>query len=468
MAVARLSVGIGKKGKAAPHALYIAREEKYAKTDNDLEKLEFKGHGNMPEWAQNRPNFFWKMSDEHERKNGTTYREHVISLPRELTALQRHRLVTDWIEQEINDKHAYQYAIHNPPAVDGGEQPHLHLMFSERLRDSIEREPDIYFKRYNSKNPERGGAKKANTPKLSADRKADLIAQRERWETLCNKHLELSGSDARISMKSLKEQCIEREPFNLTMKQIKSDRYESVYKDLKQAERSSKLATEDVEDLIDVAAELKRLTQPTTAERAMNTANILFGNPMQAPVPRPKPQQTDLLQKDEAGRFASTPEPVTMTMTMQSRISNSEKDAAFLAHAIVYFHRMTKENKDEQEHENYYFDAEQQKELHELIDVLGDFRTRVGSIITLDTNNFHKDLERDIIKRINHSSEDIESSKELVQALDIALDPDAHRQRRDEQQNILEQQKSQIRASTASDNNEPVQTQIRSTMSRKP
>ena len=39
MAVARLSVGIGKKGKAAPHALYIAREEKYAKPDNDLEKL---------------------------------------------------------------------------------------------------------------------------------------------------------------------------------------------------------------------------------------------------------------------------------------------------------------------------------------------------------------------------------------------------------------------------------------------
>lgn len=305
MAVARLSVGIGKKGKAAPHALYIAREEKYAKTDDDLEKLEFKGHGNMPEWAQARPNFFWKMSDEHERKNGTTYREHVISLPRELTPLQRHRLVTDWIEQEINDKHAYQYAIHNPPAMDGDEQPHVHLMFSERLRDGIEREPDLYFKRHNAKNPERGGAKKANTPKLSADRKSELVAQRDRWEQLCNKHLELAGSDARISMKSLKEQGIEREPFNLTMKQIKSDRYKSVYKDLKQAERSSKLATEDVEDLIDVAAELERLTQPTTAERAMNTANILFGNPMQAPVPRPKPTQTDLLQKDEAGRFAT-------------------------------------------------------------------------------------------------------------------------------------------------------------------
>ena len=104
-------------------------------------------------------------------------------------------------------------------------------------------------------------------------------------------------------MKSLKDQNIDREPFNLTMKQIKSDRYESAYKDLKQAERSSKLATEDVEDLIDITAELKRLTQPSAAERAMNTANVLFSNSMK--LPKPKPQQSDLLQKAEAGRFAT-------------------------------------------------------------------------------------------------------------------------------------------------------------------
>ena len=159
MAVGRLSVGAGKKGKASPHAMYIAREEKYAKPDYDLEKLEFVGVGNMPEWAKDKPNFFWKMSDEHERVNGTSYREHVISLPRELTPDQRHDLILDWIEQEIGDKHAYQYAIHNPLASDGNEQPHCHLMFCERELDGIERAPDQYFKRYNSKNPERGGAK---------------------------------------------------------------------------------------------------------------------------------------------------------------------------------------------------------------------------------------------------------------------------------------------------------------------
>lgn len=409
MAVARLSVGIGKKGKAAPHALYIAREEKYAKTDDDLEKLEFKGHGNMPEWAQAKPSIFWKMSDEHERKNGTTYREHVISLPRELTPLQRHRLVTDWIEQEINDKHAYQYAIHNPPAIDGGEQPHVHLMFSERLRDGIEREPDLYFKRYNSKSPERGGAKKANTPKLSADRKAELVAQRDRWEQLCNKHLALSGTDARISMKSLKEQGIEREPFNLTMKQIKSDRYESVYKDLKQAERSSKLATEDVEDLIDVAAELRKLN-------TLKLTNNLFGSAMP---PMPQLAQTDQHQKADA-------EPFVLTIEDRAKIE------PVIAFPNDREHRVRWEyNEDENDP---YFEHKLDKNQH---DLLMQFKEENGLLVQdgefrqyrLDNIEFLKDPEK------------VAKNKDIIEML---LDPAEHRRKIKQDTPVVEQETVKI------------------------
>ena len=229
MAIGRLSVGIGRKGKASPHAQYIAREGKYAKPSYHEEKLENTGHGNMPKWAEHDPNYLWQMADEHERKNGTTYREHVIALPRELDENQRHELVKDWIKSEIGDKHAYQYAIHNPPAMDGGEQPHAHIMFSERLIDNVERDPDQYFKRHNSKNPEKGGAKKANTPKMSADRKAELKAMRDRWEKTCNSHLEKAGRYERISMKSLKEQGIDREPVNLTMVQIQKPEIRQAY-----------------------------------------------------------------------------------------------------------------------------------------------------------------------------------------------------------------------------------------------
>ena len=229
MAIAMLSVGVGSKGKASPHAQYIAREGKYEKENDSLEKLEHTGYGNMPQWAEHDPNYLWQMADENERKNGSTYREHVIALPRELNQEQRHELIKDWIKQEIGDKHAYQYAIHNPPAMDGKEQPHCHLMFSERTRDGIERDPDQYFKRYNSKNPEKGGAKKANTGLSHADRKADLLAQRERWEQTCNKHLELAGCYERISMKSLKAQGIEREPIDLTMSQLKNPEIKQAY-----------------------------------------------------------------------------------------------------------------------------------------------------------------------------------------------------------------------------------------------
>lgn len=260
MAIARLSVGTGSKGKAGPHAQYIAREGKYAKPDDDLEKLEFTGSGNMPRWAEHEPNYFWRMADEHERKNGSTYREHVIALPRELTPDQRHELILHWIAEEIGDKHAYQYAIHNSPALDGLEQPHCHLMFSERTIDDIERDPEQYFKRYNAKNPERGGAKKANTGLAHADRKADLLAQRERWERICNAHLERAGSDSRISMKTLAAQGIEREPVNIPMKQFKIPAVIDTYKQWLDTKAQYNKALEEQES-IDVAAELERLAE---------------------------------------------------------------------------------------------------------------------------------------------------------------------------------------------------------------
>ena len=260
MAIARLSVGIGKKGKASPHAQYIAREGKYEKGNDSLEKLEHTGHGNMPAWAEHNPNYFWQSADEHERKNGSTYREHVIALPRELDSEQRHDLIKDWIDQEIGDKHAYQYAIHNPPAMDGKEQPHAHIMFSERTRDGIERGPDQYFKRYNPKNPTKGGAKKANTGLAHAERKADLIEQRERWEKLCNAHLAQAGSAARISMKSLAEQGIDREPVNLTMRQFKIPAVIDTYKEWLKAKAEHLKALEEQES-IDVVAELERLAE---------------------------------------------------------------------------------------------------------------------------------------------------------------------------------------------------------------
>ncbi|MCL9358555.1 hypothetical protein MU767_23775, partial [Salmonella enterica subsp. enterica serovar Enteritidis] len=37
---------------------------------------------------------------------------------------------------------------HNPKAsIDGGEQPHAHIMMSQRINDGMERSPEQYFRR---------------------------------------------------------------------------------------------------------------------------------------------------------------------------------------------------------------------------------------------------------------------------------------------------------------------------------
>ena len=222
MATAHLSVKVGKSGKATPHAEYITREGKYAQRLEQGEKLEATESGNMPEWAQADPMAFWKAADQYERKNGYVYREHEIALPRELNAEQRAELVREWVRQELGERHAYTWAIHNKTALDGGEQPHVHLMFSERTNDGIQRDPSQYFKRYNPKHPERGGAKKHSEQGTYTERAEALKALRGRWESLHNAHIDryiskttiLNASRnhrAKISMKSLAEQGIDRQ-----------------------------------------------------------------------------------------------------------------------------------------------------------------------------------------------------------------------------------------------------------------
>lgn len=212
MASYHLNAKIGKKGKAAAHASYIARVEQYTGHPR-YEDLEVTAYGNMPQWAANNPSYFWKSSDEYERVNGSVYREIEIALPREMTAEQRLHLVQEFIKNEIGDKHAYQFAIHKPKAsLEKGDQPHAHIMYSERMRDGIARDPEQYFKRYNPNNPEKGGAKKFSGGKHQSELKAELINLRERWAKIQNKHLEKYQCTDRVDHRSFKDQGINREP----------------------------------------------------------------------------------------------------------------------------------------------------------------------------------------------------------------------------------------------------------------
>jgi len=199
------------EGSALEHSMYIQREGRF--TEEKYGQVVARGRANFPEWAHKDPNAFWKASDQFERANGTVYREYELALPRELSRDQQVALVQRFAEQELGSTRAYQWAIHAPMAKDGLEQPHVHLMFSDRQLDGIERSPEQFFKRYNAKHPERGGCRKATygANKIEAALVYEQI--RARWAKAQNLALEHEGLEVRVDHRSLRDQGIfDREP----------------------------------------------------------------------------------------------------------------------------------------------------------------------------------------------------------------------------------------------------------------
>jgi len=201
MASYHCTVRVGLKGKGASataHAAYIIRAGKYAARD-DVVAI---GSLNMPAWAAHNPEIFWMASDAHERDNGSTYREFELALPRELSLAQRIELVEDFITSALGGRHATQWAIHCPAAaLEGGEQPHAHIMYSERRLDGIARDPGQFFKRWNGKRPENGGCQKD-----SAGTEDRLLVTRKLWADIQNAHLARHGHDTRVDHRSLIDQ----------------------------------------------------------------------------------------------------------------------------------------------------------------------------------------------------------------------------------------------------------------------
>ncbi len=259
MASYHLTAKIGAKGKASAHAAYISREGKYSGRDR-YEDLEATSSGNMPKWAEQNPAHFWNAADEHERANGSAYREIEVALPRELTPDQRRALVEDFVHQELGDQHAFQWAIHTPKAaLEGGEQPHAHIMYSQRYMDGIERDPAQLFKRYNAKNPERGGAQKASGGKALGEMKDELLLTRQRWADVQNVHLARHGHVARVDHRSLADQGIERDPekhLGGSRVRTMADQDISALLERRVAEGAHERAQNSVTSLIDLSGDL--------------------------------------------------------------------------------------------------------------------------------------------------------------------------------------------------------------------
>lgn len=294
MAVAVVKFKNGKKGMGTPHFDYIMRDGKYAPKADDLERLVISDSGNMPSWATDDPKFFWNMADELERENGRIYKEHIIALPRELNDTQLTDLARALIKEHIGDKHPYSFAIHAPLATDGKEQPHLHFMYSERTLDGIERGSDTFFKRYNSKHPERGGCKKANLAMRKGEARQQAKELRQRIGDTINRHLELANRLERVDMRSKRD--IER----LELEQAQAELSQELL-ELEQLEQVADFTPSDLKDVLArlqlEQAEIVVKTQPErprTAQAYLDDLKRQLGQtvaPVEQPQTQPQPER---------------------------------------------------------------------------------------------------------------------------------------------------------------------------------
>ena len=208
MATYHLSLKNGIVGTAKNHVEYILRLGRYSDKSRK-EELKYQ-NSNLPHWANDAVEFFEK-ADIYERTNGRAYIEFEIALPNEIALQDNVNILERFIENNIGKNKVWAYAVHSKGAAfdDSQEQIHAHIMFSERIvTDEMEEalNPSKFFKRYNPKNPDRGGYKK---DRRYSDKKCssnNLKNVRKDWEILANKKYEEKNINKRISCESLKKQ----------------------------------------------------------------------------------------------------------------------------------------------------------------------------------------------------------------------------------------------------------------------
>lgn len=203
----------GRKTSATNHLNYINR-------DGQFKNLDKKNNSNkqvneciykenfLPAWAEGSAKKFWNSAEKYERANACVYKELEFNLMNELPLRENLKIINNLLKTEPMNKFYYSLAIHDKQksAITGERNLHCHLMFCEREIDGIERDAKTFFKRYNSKNPTLGGARKSI---LFNDRKIGkriVKNLRDEYAKIVNKILKENNIKETISSKTLKEQ----------------------------------------------------------------------------------------------------------------------------------------------------------------------------------------------------------------------------------------------------------------------
>lgn len=198
MAHYRLCMKNGKTWGAVANFSYNMGMGKYSYKENEI----VESFHNIPEWAKS-PYDFWEKYSQEDRVN-SSYKKIELSLQEELSFEENKKMLYEFVKKNVGDNYYYSVVIHDKESNEKGIQnTHAHIMICKRLEDGIKRNPEQFFKRYNSNSPEKGGAL---TDNKYWGKKQTLINFREDWENIINKYFDKNNIKKKVSSKSLEKQ----------------------------------------------------------------------------------------------------------------------------------------------------------------------------------------------------------------------------------------------------------------------
>lgn len=185
-------------------AAYATRENQFADRADDLALA---GSANLPDWATDADDF-WQAAEANDF--GRTATNIRLDLPRNLSRPRQLKAIETFIQQQLANRPT-SWGWHIDEAADGGDNTHVHILASNRVLDGIDRDREQFFKRYNTKEPERGGARKTYFSGGKTARKDQWQGFRSSWAEILNKELKAEGLPL-VDARSLSDQGIDREP----------------------------------------------------------------------------------------------------------------------------------------------------------------------------------------------------------------------------------------------------------------
>ena len=179
---------------------YISRDGRYARACQDeVVHLE---SGCMPAFASSDARVYWAAADSHERSNGRLFRSLTAALPNSLDPAGRLDLARSFAAHVTAGQLPYTLALHAGLSKEPGvaSNPHLHLVFSERMNDGVERATEQWFRRAApaGRDPASGGARKSERTKP----REWLVETRQAWAAEMNLAFGRAGVADRVTAES--------------------------------------------------------------------------------------------------------------------------------------------------------------------------------------------------------------------------------------------------------------------------